>query len=315
MEVLARLDQIDQVRQAGSRLGLIPAERSSPASLGLIPTEGSAPASLGLIPAEGSAPASLGLIPTMGALHQGHLSLIERSRHTDQLVAVSIFVNPRQFAAHEDLATYPRSLDQDLQLCEQAGVDFVFAPDPSQIWPNPNPTLVYPPPELTEQLCGRSRPGHFIGVATIVLKLLNIFQPDRAYFGEKDAQQLAIIQRLVQDLNLPVKIIPCPIYRDPDGLALSSRNQYLTPSQRQIAPQIYASLRRAQTMFQQGERQAEVLIQAVLDQLPPPFQLDYLELVDQNTLQKIGYVQSSALLAIAVYLGTTRLIDNIVLAP
>lgn len=258
-----------------------------------------------------NADSSLGLIPTMGALHPGHLSLIERSRRTDQIVVVSIFVNPLQFAPHEDLATYPRTLAQDLQLCQQAGVDIVFVPDASQIWPTPNPTLVYPPPQLTTPLCGRSRPGHFIGVATIVLKLLNLFQPNHAYFGQKDAQQLAIIQRLVQDLNLPVTIIPCPTYRDAQGLALSSRNQYLTPSQRQIAPQIYAGLRQAQNCYRQGERQAEALFQVVLEKLDPQFQVDYLELVDQNTLEKLGYVQPNAILAIAVYLGSTRLIDNI----
>jgi pantoate ligase / CMP/dCMP kinase len=258
----------------------------------------------------------IGLIPTMGALHQGHLSLIERSRQQDQVVVVSIFVNKLQFAPTEDFQQYPRQLNQDLYLCEEAGVDIVFAPDDQEIWQDRQPkTLIQPPSFLSEGLCGRSRPGHFIGVATVVVKLLNIVQPDRAYFGQKDAQQLAIIQQMVKDLNLPVEIIPCAIARDIEGMALSSRNQYLNAAEKLIAPQIYASLEVAQTAFFNGEQNSDRLLDLVQSYLAntPQLKLDYLQIVDPHSLQPLKSISENALLAIAVYLGKTRLIDNILL--
>ena len=213
----------------------------------------------------------IGLVPTMGALHQGHLSLIERAIAENDLVIVSIFVNPLQFAPTEDLAKYPRQLEQDLKLCQQLGVDLVFAPDTQEMNSSggtatlANTTTVIPPQNMTGGLCGKFRPDHFTGVATIVTKLFNIIQPDRAYFGQKDAQQLAIIRRLVTDLDIPVKIIACPIIREASGLALSSRNKYLTAREKEQAAQIYRSLQQAATAFTQGELNAMALINLVSD--------------------------------------------------
>ncbi len=261
-----------------------------------------------------------GLIPTMGALHQGHLSLIQRSLAQDQTTIVSIFVNPIQFAPGEDFERYPRQLEQDLALCQQAGVDAVFAPDAQEIFgenwvDSSQKTLIHPPAAITEVLCGRSRPGHFVGVATLVTKLLNIVQPQHAYFGQKDAQQVAVIKSLVKDLNLPVEIISCPIARDKQGLALSSRNQHLTEAQRIVAPQIFASLQAAQSVFINDQKDSDCLCQIVINYLAnlPELKLDYLQVVDPHTMQSISSIAHSGLLAIAVYLGKIRLIDNILL--
>jgi pantoate ligase / CMP/dCMP kinase len=261
----------------------------------------------------------IGLIPTMGALHQGHLSLIQRSRCQDRTVVVSIFINPLQFSPGEDYHLYPRQLERDLEFCQGLEVDAVFAPNAQEIFGLTQSTLVHPPAAMTEGLCGRSRSGHFVGVATVVTKLLNIVQPNRAYFGQKDAQQLAIIQNLVKDLNFSVEVISCPTARDNQGLALSSRNQYLTEAQKKIAPQIYASLQAAQVAFKNGEKNSDRLCQIVINHLAdlPELALDYVQVVDQHTLASIECIQDSAqdfaLLAIAVYLGKTRLIDNILL--
>ncbi|MDJ0593415.1 MAG: bifunctional pantoate--beta-alanine ligase/(d)CMP kinase [Pleurocapsa sp. MO_226.B13] len=263
----------------------------------------------------------VGLVPTMGALHQGHLSLIERAIADNDLVIVSIFVNPLQFSPTEDLAQYPRQLEQDLKLCEELGVNMVFAPSPQTMNSDGDTkaldltTIVVPPQAMTEVLCGPYRSGHFIGVATIVTKLLNITQPDRAYFGQKDAQQLAIIRRLVKDLAIPVEIVPCAIVREASGLALSSRNQYLTTIEKQQAAQIYRGLQQAKNAFTQGETSAKTLVNLVKQQLEPVEQvkIQYVELVDSVSLQPIDRVQRSGLLAIAAYVGSTRLIDNIVL--
>lgn len=265
--------------------------------------------------------ATVGLVPTMGALHQGHLSLIERAIADNDFVVVSIFVNPLQFAPDEDLTQYPRTLEPDRQLCQQLGVDLVFAPDAASMNSQGDTitltqqTGVIPPPEMTEVLCGKYRPGHFTGVATIVTKLFNLIQPNRAYFGEKDAQQLAIIRRLVQDLNFPVKIVPCPIVRESTGLALSSRNQYLTDSEKTQAAQIYQSLQQAQIVFSQGETNAKRLIKLIEQELRPikTVTIQYVDLVDPVSLQPLETIKSSGLLAIAAYVGSTRLIDNIVL--
>lgn len=273
----------------------------------------------------------------MGALHVGHLSLIQRARQENDRVVVSIFVNPLQFGQNEDFHQYPKTLDQDCQLCEKAGVDAVFAPSAEELYgkdlprarqhgiePSETPksgdrsslTQVLPPASMTAALCGPSRPGHFVGVATVVIKLLNIVQPERAYFGQKDAQQLAILQRLVQDLNLPVTLVPCPTMREPDGLAMSSRNQYLSAEERSHATILYRSLQAAAAQFRQGVRQRAELIGAVMGELVTvsALQLDYVELVHPTTMTPLEQIEETGLLAIAARLGSTRLIDNIVLS-
>lgn len=276
---------------------------------------------------------SVGLVPTMGALHAGHLSLIERARQENEWVVVSIFVNPLQFGPNEDFQRYPRPLEQDQQLCEQAGVDVIFAPMPDELYPNQRTgggqegeqaaslsakerlTQVFPPPTMIAGLCGKSRPGHFQGVATVVTKLLNIVQPDRAYFGQKDAQQLAVLRKLVADLNLPVEIVPCPIVREPSGLALSSRNQYLSEEQRSQATVIYRGLRQAEQAFRDGIRCREALINTVQAELQtvPTLQPEYIELVHPDTMMPLEQVEEAGLLAVAAQIGSTRLIDNWVL--
>ncbi|NJK57043.1 MAG: bifunctional pantoate--beta-alanine ligase/(d)CMP kinase [Pleurocapsa sp. SU_5_0] len=264
---------------------------------------------------------TIGLVPTMGALHQGHLSLIAKAIAENRLVVVSIFVNPLQFAPQEDLANYPRQLEEDVQLCESMGVDLVFAPTPEEMDSRGdtgalnNKTTVVPPQSMTQVLCGKYRPAHFTGVASIVTQLFNIIQPDKAYFGQKDAQQLAIIRRLAQDLNIPVAIVPCPIIREASGLALSSRNQYLTELEKQQAAKIYHSLQQAKLAFIQGEINATALINLVKQKLAATeeVRIQYIELVDPFSLQSITQIKQTGLLAIAVYVGSTRLIDNIVL--
>jgi pantoate ligase / CMP/dCMP kinase len=267
---------------------------------------------------------SVGLVPTMGALHIGHVSLIDRARTENACVVVSIFVNPLQFGAGEDFHKYPRTLDQDLQICENAGVDAIFAPDPLAMGldaiGNGKTTQVLPPPAMTDVLCGRSRIGHFQGVATIVTKLLNAVQPDRAYFGSKDGQQLAIIRQLVIDLNLPVEIVGCPTVREPSGLAYSSRNQYLSNSDRIFAPHIHQSLLQSQQQFFLCYElcNPEKIIEAALNYLAklPEINLEYIELVEAKTLQPCNQITSGSelMLAIAARIGNTRLIDNILLS-
>jgi pantoate ligase / CMP/dCMP kinase len=256
----------------------------------------------------------IGFVPTMGALHLGHQSLIDRARRENPVVVVSIFVNPLQFAPDEDLDRYPRQLEIDRAICERAGVDTLFVPtEESMGLHNDALTQVIPPAMMRSGLCGRTRRGHFQGVATIVTKLLNIVRPDRAYFGEKDAQQLAIIQRIVTDLNIPVEIIGCPTLREDSGLALSSRNQYLSPTGRDRSAVIYRSLQKARALADRSETQAEKLLATVVAELStvPEFQLEYLELVDRQTLQPIEFIDRLALLAIAGRIENTRLIDNI----
>jgi pantoate ligase / CMP/dCMP kinase len=256
---------------------------------------------------------SIGFVPTMGALHVGHQSLIDRARRENTLVIVSIFVNPLQFGPNEDLDRYPRQLEIDRSICEAAGVDVLFLPTPGSMGIRDILTQVIPPPMMIGGLCGRTRPGHFQGVATIVTKLLNIIQPDRAYFGEKDAQQLAIIRRIVTDLNLPVDIVGCPTLRADSGLAHSSRNQYLSATGKTQAAVIYRSLTQAQVLVASCETHTPAILAAVITELAtvPEFQLEYLELVDPETLQSIEVVDRSVLIAIAGRLENTRLIDNI----
>jgi len=264
-------------------------------------------------------PLDIGLVPTMGALHQGHLSLIQRARRENKIVVVSIFVNPLQFGPNEDLQRYPRTLPADQALCEAAGVDALFVPSAAEMGVSREKTevtQVIPPAGMTTGLCGRSRIGHFQGVATIVTKLLNIVQPKRAYFGQKDAQQLAIIQRLILDLDIPVQIIACPTLREESGLALSSRNQYLSPVEREQATTIYRGLRQAEELFHAGERSSSNLVEAVKTVLKevPAIAYEYIELVDPTTMETLNEVKDTGLLAVAARLGTTRLIDNVLLS-
>ncbi|HEY9614270.1 bifunctional pantoate--beta-alanine ligase/(d)CMP kinase [Allocoleopsis sp.] len=267
--------------------------------------------------------ADVGLVPTMGALHAGHFSLIERARQENGLVIVSIFVNPLQFGPTEDLQQYPRQLEEDRQQCERLGVDAIFAPTVVDFYGNhlsssdmsTQVTQVVPPIAMTSVLCGRSRKGHFQGVATVVTKLLNLVEPERAYFGQKDAQQLAIIRRIMTDLNGSVEIVACPIVRDASGLALSSRNQYLTPSQKAQAPVLFQALQQAQKLFKSGDRDGVSLIEVVKSELAKAseLQVEYIELVQPTTLKPLEQVDDCGLLAIAARFGTTRLIDNVLL--
>ncbi|QLE57877.1 bifunctional pantoate--beta-alanine ligase/(d)CMP kinase [Nostoc sp. TCL26-01] len=264
---------------------------------------------------------AIGLVPTMGSLHQGHLSLIERARQENSTVIVSIFVNPLQFGPKEDYGRYPRTLEQDQQLCEQASVDAIFAPNPEELGiPAKNiqeslVTQVIPPSAMISGLCGRSRLGHFQGVATIVTKLLNLVQPDRAYFGQKDGQQLAVIKRLVADLNLPVEIVACPTVREASGLACSSRNQYLTTEEKQQAAILYRGLLQAEAAFKAGDRHSRELIAVVQQELAKVSTVfvEYIELVEPTTLMPLDKIQEEGMLAIAARLGSTRLIDNTIL--
>lgn len=266
--------------------------------------------------------ASVGLVPTMGALHPGHMSLVNRARQENDRVVVTIFVNPLQFGPGEDLEAYPRTLSQDLAQCEQAQVDAVFCPLPHTLYPQTGgqPDAAYlsqilPPSTLIQHLCGPHRPGHFAGVTTVVAKLFNLVRPQRAYFGRKDAQQLAIIKRMAADLNWSVTVVGCPIVREADGLAYSSRNQYLSAAERRWASALYRSLIFAHTKFMQGERQTQFLIGIVKENLSPvtSLQVEYIELVHPETLQPVEKIETVGLLAIAAHLGKTRLIDNILL--
>jgi pantoate--beta-alanine ligase len=258
----------------------------------------------------------IGLVPTMGALHEGHLSLVREAKAQSDFVAVSIFVNPLQFAPTEDLARYPRNFECDRDLLQQEGVDLIFAPSVSEMYPTTAVTYVNVE-GLSERLDGQSRPGHFRGVTTVVSKLFHIVEPDIAVFGQKDAAQLAIIRRMVRDLNMPVEILVGPIVREPDGLAMSSRNAYLDPAQRKQGLVLSRALKCVQKSFEKGERSSAKLIAAgrkVFDQ-EPGVRLDYFSVVDPDSLEPVEHVTRESLVAVAAYVGTTRLIDNIVLRP
>lgn len=260
--------------------------------------------------------ARLGLVPTMGALHEGHLSLVKAAREKSDLVAASIFVNPTQFGPSEDFSKYPRTLENDCALFEQAGVELVFAPSVEEMYPNGAVTWVVVE-GLSDRLCGKSRPGHFRGVTTVVAKLFHIVEPDFAFFGQKDAAQVAIIRRMVRDLNVPVEIEVCPIVREPDGLAISSRNAYLSPQERKAALMLYRSLMRIQKLFAGGERISTKLMAAAKQEFAaePAVRLDYVEVVNPESLEAETVVAKPALAAVAAFVGKTRLIDNILLEP
>jgi pantoate--beta-alanine ligase len=266
----------------------------------------------GLVKAARSAGKKIGFVPTMGALHIGHISLIEKAGKECDLVVVSIFVNPTQFGPGEDFEKYPRPLGADLEICEKAGVDVVFAPTPEQMYPSENITWVNVE-KLTETLCGQSRPGHFRGVTTVCAKLFNIVAPNVAFFGQKDAQQAIVIKRMVADLNMPLEIVVCPTVREPNGLAVSSRNKYLTEEQKQEAAYIYKSLQKCQEMIEAGTKDAGVIIsemQKALNQVLS-IEIEYVSIVDARTLQSIDRIAGKILAAIAVRIGPARLIDNI----
>lgn len=253
------------------------------------------------------------LVPTMGALHAGHMTLVTEARSDSAaFVVVSIFVNPTQFAPGEDLDAYPRTLEVDAEQCSAAGVDLIYAPSSDAMYAEDASTVVRVG-GLDENLCGPYRPGHFEGVATVVCKLLNMVEPERAIFGEKDFQQLQIIRRMVRDLDLPVEVVGVPTVREPDGLAMSSRNVYLSPSERQQAKSVYAALRLAAERVKAGERDVSVLESAMRDVLlsAGPVDIDYVQIVDQNSLRLLDIIEGPAQAAIAVRIGATRLIDNL----
>lgn len=254
---------------------------------------------------------TFGLVPTMGALHEGHLSLVRRARAECDSVGVSIFVNPAQFGTGEDLDRYPRDLDRDLMALQALGVDLVWAPSPQIVYPRAFQTWVTVE-EVTRGLEGERRPGHFRGVATVVAKLFNVFTPDRAYFGQKDAQQVTVIRRMAQDLDFPVEIVVCPTVRAPDGIALSSRNRHLSPRERKAATVLFRALSAARTGYEGGQRNAGALraaMKAILD-TEPLAHAEYISASDPETLSEVDRVDDGVLLSLAVRIGGTRLIDN-----
>lgn len=254
---------------------------------------------------------TIGLVPTMGFLHEGHQSLIKKAASDNDRVVVSIFVNPTQFAAGEDLDTYPRDLVQDQIKCQEAGADLIFAPDVSELYPSGFNTYVTTS-GVSDLLEGKSRPTHFRGVTTIVTKLFNLVQPTKAYFGQKDAQQVAVLQQMVRDLNQNLDLVVCPIIREPDGLAKSSRNTYLSTDARQQAVVLSQALRLAETLILNGERETSTIIAALegLIQSQPLTKIDYIKIVDPTTLQDMAVIDHKVLLLLAVYVDHTRLIDN-----
>jgi pantoate--beta-alanine ligase len=258
---------------------------------------------------------SWGLVPTMGYLHEGHLSLVRQARSDNDRVAVSIYINPTQFAPTEDLGSYPRDIDRDIDILKNEDVDLAFIPADDVIYPVEFQSAIVVE-KIARVLEGASRPGHFQGVATIVAKLLNIFQPTRVYFGQKDAQQATVIERMINDLNFPVGLVVCPTIRESDGVAMSSRNIHLTPKQRQSAPVLYKALSSAQDLFVSGERDAGIL-RGLLRKMvkgEPLARLDYASIADPLTLEELDWIDDRALISLAVFFGSVRLIDNVLIA-
>ena len=256
---------------------------------------------------------TVGLVPTMGYLHEGHESLIKRAVAECDRVMVSVFLNPIQFAPNEDLATYPRDFDADTVLIENAGADLVFHPEPSELYA-PDACTFVNVEGITSELCGKTRPTHFRGVCTVVSKLMNISQADRAYFGQKDAQQLAVVRRMVRDLNMNVEVVGCPIVREEDGLAKSSRNTYLSPAEREAALVLSRAVREGQRLMKEGERDAKTILSAMraIIEAEPLARIDYVEMVSWDGIKPVDVADSSVLVAMAVYIGKTRLIDNFI---
>lgn len=257
---------------------------------------------------------SIALVPTMGFLHAGHLSLIKEARKNNDIVVVSIFVNPTQFGPNEDLETYPRDINRDQELCKQEGVDYIFNPSVKEMYGEDYATYVITESDITNKLCGASREGHFKGVMSVVTKLFNIIGPDKAYFGRKDYQQVAVIKKMVRDLNIPVEIIDCPIVRESDGLAMSSRNTYLSPKERKDALVLSRSLKEAKESILNGEKNKEVIREEILDKINeiPYSEIDYVEILDATTLEDIETIDRDVVIALAVKIGKPRLIDNII---
>ena len=255
---------------------------------------------------------TIGFVPTMGYLHEGHQSLIKNAAENDKVI-VSIFVNPIQFGPGEDFATYPRDIDRDMEKCSEAGADLIFAPLPEEMYLNDFSTFV-DMTGPTDDLCGKARPGHFKGVCTVVNKLFNIVAPDKAYFGEKDAQQLAVIKRMVRDLNINIKIIGCPIIREKDGLAKSSRNTYFSVEERKAALVINKALTSGKNMIQNGEKNPDKIVSAITSVIneEPLAKIDYIKIVDADTISAVSEINENILVAAAVYIGKTRLIDNFI---
>ena len=256
---------------------------------------------------------TVGLVPTMGYLHEGHESLIKRAVAECDRVMVSVFLNPIQFAPNEDLATYPRDFAADTVLIENAGADLVFHPEPSELYA-PDACTCVNVEEITSELCGKTRPTHFRGVCTVVSKLMNISQADRAYFGQKDAQQLAVVRRMVRDLNMNVEVVGCPIVREEDGLAKSSRNTYLSPAEREAAFVLSRAVREGHRLMEEGERDAKTILGAMraIIETEPLARIDYVEMVSWDGIKPVDVATSSVLVAMAVYIGKTRLIDNFI---
>ena len=256
---------------------------------------------------------TVGLVPTMGYLHEGHESLIKRAVAECDRVMVSVFLNPIQFAPNEDLATYPRDFAADTVLIENAGADLVFHPEPSELYA-PDACTFVNVEGITSELCGKTRPTHFRGVCTVVSKLMNISQADRAYFGQKDAQQLAVVRRMVRDLNMNVEVVGCPIVREEDGLAKSSRNTYLSPAEREAALVLSRAVREGQRLMEEGERDAKTILSAMraIIEAEPLARIDYVEMVSWDGIKPVDVADSSVLVAMAVYIGKTRLIDNFI---
>jgi len=256
---------------------------------------------------------SIGFVPTMGYLHEGHLSLVRLSKQQNDITIMSIFVNPIQFGPNEDYERYPRDFERDKTLAGKEGVDYIFYPSVEEMYPEDFKTVVSVK-KITEMMCGKSRPGHFDGVATVVLKLFNIVNPDRAYFGQKDAQQLAVIKQMVKDLNLDVEIVPCPIVREQYGLAMSSRNVYLSEEERKSATVLYRALNLAKEMIEKGEKEVSVIKKAMEEMIlrEKYTKIDYIEFVNSDNFEVISKVEGKVLIALAVFVGKARLIDNIV---
>ena len=255
---------------------------------------------------------TIGLVPTMGFLHEGHASLIKKCREQNDIVVVSDFVNPTQFGPTEDLEAYPRDFERDSKLCESLGADLIFCPEPSEMYHDPHAFVSID--TLSETLCGKTRPIHFKGVCTVVTKLFHIVAPDRAYFGQKDAQQLAIIRKMVQDLNFDIEIVGCPIIREEDGLAKSSRNTYLSEDERQAALVLSRSLKIGKQLVEDGEKSAKAIKDAITAEInkEPLARIDYVDVVDFETITPVDEIKGTTLVAIAVYIGKTRLIDNFI---
>ncbi len=257
---------------------------------------------------------TIGFVPTMGYLHEGHLSLVRRSMQENDVTVVSIFVNPTQFGPNEDYASYPRDLKRDLSMLEREGVDYVFVPTVEEMYPDGYSTFVIEE-NLSKHLCGKSRPSHFKGVCTVVMKLFNIVKPHRAYFGQKDAQQFRVIRKMVQDLNMDVEVIECPIVREKDGLAMSSRNVYLSAEERTHAVALNKALKIAENLYKAGERNSSRIKEKMLEYLSSfdKVKIDYVEIVDEQTLEPVDKIDKKVIVALAAWVGKARLIDNTIL--